>query len=317
MSRSSANYIAYDLRPVKQTERRIMMDLLRMARAAGINVSDYTYIGMGGTRFYDFHMLHRYLGIRSMISIEQDAEIVERCQYNKPFGFISVANATASEFIDTHTFDHPVLAWLDYDWGLSKVITSDILTLATKVRLGSVLFVTIRADLPRDLVNKKADEKIQHFKDQLGDLALDCKSRDVGQNGYSRYVERVLTAAFNAAFIAKPNAVFRPLFRVLYKDTTWMATVGGCFCDHQTAEKLAGLAVAEFPFLFRADGGPYELVDLNFTPRERALLDHFVTCDLATDDERAVVRKLRFDDKTIAAYKSTVRFLPKYVEAFT
>ena len=315
MSRSSARFVAYDLRPSKQAERRIILDILRIARSAGINVSSYPYIGMGGKRFYDFSMMHKYLGVRSMISIEHDEEILERCEFNKPLGFITILHTTSSDFIDRHRFERPVVMWLDYDWGLSKVITSDIFALATKLPVGSFLFVTVRAALPRPLLRLTADQKIRHYKDELGDLALDCRPQDVGQDGHSHYVEKVLNGAFQTAFGAKTEAKFHNLLRMLYRDTTWMATVGGCFCGDEMASMLVNQVKGEFPFLYNMDG-PYELPDFNLTPKEMVLLDHIVTSNPAGKTSTALLKKLRFEPATIEAYRSVIRFLPKYVETF-
>ena len=72
MKASTANFIAYNLRPAKQTERRLLLDFLSCAREEGIANSEYRYVGMGGMMFYDFHLIHRFLGISQMISLERD-----------------------------------------------------------------------------------------------------------------------------------------------------------------------------------------------------------------------------------------------------
>lgn len=48
MKESTASYIAYDLRPAKQAERRILLDFLKCANEVGITISDCRYVGMGG-----------------------------------------------------------------------------------------------------------------------------------------------------------------------------------------------------------------------------------------------------------------------------
>jgi hypothetical protein len=68
MKRSSAYKVQYDIRPCKQTERRILLDILKIGSEAGLELSDYMYLGFGGFKFYDFEMVFRHLGIKSMTS---------------------------------------------------------------------------------------------------------------------------------------------------------------------------------------------------------------------------------------------------------
>ena len=82
MKASTATFISYDLRPAKQTERRLLLDFLRCSSEAGLTNSDYRYVGMGGTMFYDFHLIHRFLGINNMISLERDPKTHPRSEFN-------------------------------------------------------------------------------------------------------------------------------------------------------------------------------------------------------------------------------------------
>jgi hypothetical protein len=96
---STAGFIAYDLRPAKQAERRILLDFLKCANEAGITISGSRYVGMGGTMFYDFHLMHRFLGVSNMVSLERNPDIHPRSVFNCPFDFIEVRNETAASFM--------------------------------------------------------------------------------------------------------------------------------------------------------------------------------------------------------------------------
>ncbi len=74
MKPSTAKFIPYDLRPAKQAERRILLDFLKCGNEAGLTISDCRYVGMGGTRFIDFHLMHRFLSVNRMISLERDPD---------------------------------------------------------------------------------------------------------------------------------------------------------------------------------------------------------------------------------------------------
>ena len=85
MKRSSAYKVPYDIRPSKQTERRILLDILKVGSECGLELAEYKYVGFGGFKFYDFEMLFRHLGVRNMTSVELDRTLIARCKYNKPF----------------------------------------------------------------------------------------------------------------------------------------------------------------------------------------------------------------------------------------
>ena len=125
-NRSSANYISYDLRPAKQSERRILLEVLRAASKCSALIGDYRYIGMGANRFYDFLLMHKYLGVSEMISLERDKKMYKRAKYNCPYGFIEVLNKSTSTFIASDPFLKNSIVWFDYDGGLSANVIEDV-----------------------------------------------------------------------------------------------------------------------------------------------------------------------------------------------
>ena len=68
--KSTAKFVSYDLRPSKQIERKMMLDSFGAALESGFPISEYRYVGMGGNRFYDFMLVHKFLGIEQMTSLE-------------------------------------------------------------------------------------------------------------------------------------------------------------------------------------------------------------------------------------------------------
>jgi hypothetical protein len=142
MKRSTASFIAYDLRPAKQAERRILLDFLKCANEAGISVSDCRYVGMGGTKFYDFHLLHRFIGVCRMVSLERDPALHTRAVFNCPYDFIDVQPRTVADFLASDLDETPTVYWLDYDDGISAEITADIMSMGARIKVGSFAFVT-------------------------------------------------------------------------------------------------------------------------------------------------------------------------------
>ena len=115
MSRSTANFISYDLRPAKQSERRMLLDLMQVAGDCGFPITDYRYVGMGANRFYDFLLIHKYLGVNKMISLEHDPIMYGRAMFNCPYSFIDVRKKSIAEFISGDSFSDKSLLWFDYD----------------------------------------------------------------------------------------------------------------------------------------------------------------------------------------------------------
>src|SRR5690348_396430 len=120
MKDSTATFISYDLRPAKQAERRILIDFIKCAyQAVGAPLSACRYVGMGGTLFYDFHLLHRFLGVRSMVSLERNRKMHLRSRFNCPFDFIKVTNQTTAKFLASDEDETVTIYWFDYDDSIS------------------------------------------------------------------------------------------------------------------------------------------------------------------------------------------------------
>lgn len=60
----------YGLRPSKQIERKIMIEVFLRLSKEGYNISDYTYLGFGSVYYVDFVMFHKYLFMEEMICVE-------------------------------------------------------------------------------------------------------------------------------------------------------------------------------------------------------------------------------------------------------
>jgi hypothetical protein len=148
MSKSStAKFIQYALRPAKQAERRILMDFLKCANEAGMTVSDCRYVGMGGTMFYDFHLMHRFLGVNQMISLERDPDTHPRSEFNCPFDFINVQNRTVADFLAVDSDDCATIYWT-MTMGSGLILPPTSRHLAPVLRWGASLSLPYMLSLP-------------------------------------------------------------------------------------------------------------------------------------------------------------------------
>jgi hypothetical protein len=310
---STATFIPYNLRPAKQAERRILLDFLKCANEVGLTISDCRYVGMGGTMFYDFHLMHRFLGINRMVSLERDSDIHPRCEFNCPFDFIDVENMTAATFLAEDTDDVPTIYWFDYDDGFGPEIIADIISLGTRVQLGGFAFVTVYADPPGVLQKQTKEKRLEYFQQNMGDFAVGIKPDDMENSQFPKSVHRVLMAAFQNAFAARIDGKFQALFQIRYKDSAPMLTVGGCFSSAADAPGILGRVKADLPFLLKTS--PYQIKNLNLTERERTLFDTAVTNRRSNSKQANSLRLLGFEKRDFETYRDLIRFLPRYHES--
>ena len=317
MSRSTATFIAYDLRPAKQIERRMLIDFVRSASAVGLDLSSYKYVGMGGIRFIDFLMAHRYLGITSMVSLEQDDGIVPRCRLNNPLKCITLFEGDSSSFISGDVISEPRLVWLDYDWSLSRAAIDDITSLGTKLVPGSFLFCTVSGSAPRFLESKSTEERAAHYKEELGDFSLDYGPADFTNSAFPESIARMLLAIFIFAFSSRTDGIFIPMFRVVYVDSMPMVTIGGIFVDDKVSNAVVNSVSRSIPPLGALGEGELYKIDVpNLTEIERRLFELAAT-DIGNDPALlSSITDLGFEVTEIDAYKPLVRFAPRYVETY-
>lgn len=313
MKPSTALFIPYNLRPAKQAERRILLDFLKCANEAGLKISDCRYVGMGGTTFYDFHLMHRFLGIDKMVSLERDQGIHSRCEFNCPFNFIEVQNKDAATFLAEDNDDTATIYWLDYDDGIGPEIIADIISLGTRVTVGGFAFVTVYAGPPGHLHKKSKEERLEDFQQNMGDFAVGLTTDQMENAQFPKTVHKILVAAFKNAFSARTDGNFEILFQIQYKDSTPMITVGGCFSKVADCRAILKRVRTDLPFLLKSH--PYQIRPLNLTGRERELFDIAVTKRRSNSKQANSLRAIGFKDRDFESYRDLLRFLPRYYES--
>ena len=141
----------YSLRPSKQVERKIMIEVLLRLSKANYTVSDYKYLGFGSPFYVDFVMFHKYLFIEKMVCVEW-GDVERRMRFNKPFKFIKLRLGSLSKHIPMMRPSENFLVWLDYDRPLDQEMVQDIRDTLSRLGRGSIFIVTIdaRPRLPKD-----------------------------------------------------------------------------------------------------------------------------------------------------------------------
>ena len=312
--KSTAKFVSYDLRPAKQTERKILLDSFGAAMEAGFPISDYRYVGMGGNRFYDFVLIHKFLGIEKMISLEYDRKMFPRAVYNSPYQFIDVRYQDVQQFLSGDRWEGNSIYWMDYDKTLRPNIVRDVATLAPHARFGDFVFFTVCAVPPRRLQRFSSADRLIEIRDMFGDLGLGVTREDVEDANFSTAVQKVLQAAFSNAFVIERGAEFKPYFKVGYADGLEMLTYGGVFAEKERVRYFNELLKSKVPILTRTRQKRYQIKKFNLTERERSLFDRAATAGTSNAQERKDLFRIGFRAREITQYRELLRYHPRYVE---
>lgn len=313
---STAKFVSYDLRPAKQCERKMMLDSFSTAMESGFPISNYRYVGMGANRFYDFILMHKYLGIDKMISLEHDKDMFRRAEFNRPYKFIKILKTTAHGFISSDKFSGNSIYWMDYDGGIRPDITQDITSLAPSVRLGDFIFFTVCGIPPKRLNKRSSSDRLSELKDTFRSLANSLTREDMENVNFTKAVHKILHAAFTNAFVVRDEGVFRPFFQVEYADGLDMLTYGGVFAESAKCKKFVDLLKVKVPFLKHRILQNYRIRKFDLTEKERNLFDLATTAKGSDAKEIGELKRLGFRAEELRSYGELLRYHPRYVETF-
>lgn len=311
---SSAKFVSYDLRPSKQCERKMMLDSFNAAMESGFPISDYRYVGMGANRFYDFILIHKYLGIDKMISLEHDRKILPRATFNCPYKFIKILNTTVYDFISSDRFTGNSLYWMDYDSRIRPDITRDIASLVSSAKLGDFIFFTVCGVPPEYIEGKNSSGRLAELNERFHNLANSLTIEDMENANFTKAVYKILHAAFTNAFVVKDEGAFRPFFQVEYADGLNMVTYGGVFATTDKCRVFLDLLRTRVPFLSSRFLKNYRIKRFDLTEKERNLFDLAATAECSDAKEIEELRKLGFKTRELKSYSELLRYHPRYVE---
>ena len=315
MTRSSARFLSYDLRPAKQAERLMLIEYLRCSTECGLKLADYRYVGMGGNRFYDFMLLHRFIGIKKMVSLEHDDDMYLRSSFNNPFDFIEVSNSSVEDFLAQDNYDGPSIFWLDFDGGISQQTISDIQSLGVIARPNSFFFITLMGEYQKFLSDMNDADRLAWFQNELGDVGQNLSQDDVQVSKSHDTIFKCVSTALSSAFAFRGDGIFSAQFSVRYSDSMKMITTGGFFGAMGSAAEIALRRNTCLPNLSKSEQELFYLRNFNVTERERGLLDIAATAKDRRRKEWKKLRELGFKDRDIDAYGDLLRFNPRYIES--
>lgn len=135
--------IDYSVRPAKYAERKMLCDVFRRL-AAFEPLKEYRYVGFGSVWFSDFLLMHRALGIKHMLSIEQAVASQDRFLENRPFN-IDMDFRPSTDVLPDMGYDRRQFIWLDYDDPIQPAMLQDVASIASRARSGTVLAVSVQS----------------------------------------------------------------------------------------------------------------------------------------------------------------------------
>jgi hypothetical protein len=311
MAKSYEN-INYTLRPAKNIERKMLVEALRRLGAME-RLETYRYIGFGSTYFSDFSLIHKTLGISSMLSIEKEIPDQDRFRFNKPFRCVRFRFGLSTSVLPTLSWSSKTIVWLDYDGVLDRTVLTDIDYACSKIRHGSVLIVSVNAE-----PGPAATDRVEVLRTRIGAEKIPDGVTHTNLAGwgsataYRRIVYNEIAEALNVrngAETAAHKVTFKQLFNFQYADNARMLTVGGLVFRTRDEARVRRCRFDDLDFV-RTGEEAYKIEVPNLTFREL----HHLEAKLPMGSSGAKsVKTLSVED--VQRYSKVYRYFPKFTEA--
>jgi hypothetical protein len=271
----------YSLRPAKNVERKMLCEAMsRLSRIAPLPY--YQYVGFGSIGFVDFSLFHQRLGVRDMVSIEADDRAKSRAKFNRPYSCIQMKWGYSHEILPKLKWTKRSIIWLDYDVPINPNVLSDVATVASSVKSGSMLVITIDA-VPKEIDTEKntAEERLKDLRLRVGKDLVPSSITGTDLAGWGtakttraiidNYLKKVLSDR-NAPLKVDSRIAYEQLFNFHYADGAKMVTVGGVFLNPSDQEKISAKHFDDLEFTKTGDE-PYLIEAPILTLREIRYLD--------------------------------------------
>lgn len=315
----SFDVVNYSLRPSKSIQRQIIFDGINILQTRlGLDLSQFIYIGLGSIWFTDFVMAHKLLGIKNMISMEEDCIGYRRALFNAPYATVDVLKGSSSATLPTlfnneNISQNPWLIWLDYDSAFDELLQKDTRDVIEKAPENTLFLITFNSNDNRYGRLKNRPERLrQLFEDVVPDDLSKCSCK-------APCMQEIL-ADFAIAFMQSVAAGsmrrggFVPAFRVIYNDSATMVTAGCFLASSQQLADEAQKIVGEADWKCRPDE---TIVAPHLTIREAVTLQSKLPN--VNGLSRNIVQSLGFDleESQIKIYEKYYREYPSFAQIIT
>ncbi len=311
MTKSYEN-INYTLRPAKNIERKMIVEGLRRLGAIE-RLETYRYIGFGSTYFSDFSLIHKTLGISSMLSVEKEIDDEERFRFNKPFKCVRFKFGSSTSVLPTLSWSQKTILWLDYDGVLDSAVLTDIDYVCSKIRHSSVIVVTVNALPELATADRVGVLRTRLGPDKIPDGITQTNLAGWGTAAaYRRILHNEIAEALNVRNGAEMEAHrvgYKQLFDFHYADNAKMLTVGGLIFRTRDEAKVRRCRFEDLDFV-RTGEDAYRIEVPNLTFRE---LHHLESRLPLSGSVAKASKSLSAED--IQKYSKVYRYFPKFTEA--
>jgi hypothetical protein len=233
---------AYHLRPNKAIDRFAMIDTIRRFGRL-VDLSSYTYYGLGGPYLEDFRLLYELLPEIRLVSIEQDDRTIARQRFHLPCHSIELHSADLSGFLSRYEPKQKrCIFWLDYT-ALRYGCFGEFMELLEKVPEMSLVKLTLRAqpndwsDAAGQPVGKRAEEFHAEFGVLLPDPNMSAPPLEF--EAFASLLQKMVRIAAQKALPAQVAPfTFQLLSSFCYKDGAGMLTLMGVVCRRERLAEI-------------------------------------------------------------------------------
>lgn len=309
---ASFDTVNYSLRPNKAIQRAIVFGLIRNTIDA-LKISSPVYIGFGSIWFSDFHIAHKSLGIKKLVSVEADEIGYKRAVFNRPFKCVEVLHEWSTDAIpglrqNPNYSDFPWILWLDYDSYLNEDMLAEITELPNILPESSQVYVTVNA-VPHKYGKPK--QLLTNLEELFGDVFPSyTKKQDVEPQKFQRFLGKQLLDSIQAAAIrnGRPGG-FVPNCLLPYRDGAQMLTVGGIFPKRGAREAARNVSEKE-----RSGFPAVDIETPPLTMKESVALQSELPRARAMS--RASIRRIGFDltEDQVSAFQEFYRYYPHFAQ---
>ncbi|OEF49178.1 hypothetical protein A1OW_13440 [Enterovibrio norvegicus] len=287
---NSSRKINYSTRVSKNIERKMLRDLLSRF-SSSFPMNNYTYVGFGSKYFTDYLMMHKYLHINNLVSIEGDTGNKAKYEFNKPLSCIDMKYGMSHDVIPDLPLDkNKTIIWLDYDGLLTEGCLSDIAELTGRLESGSIIFITYNsrplksAELKKEYSDiETGNERIKtHLRKVHGESYIPHDLDIKGLGNWDKYSSLLRDIVINC--ISKRLDIinrgeesklkYKQLVNFNYKDGCEMSTLGFTFYrTEEEGNRLSLTNLDSFDF-YRENNESYKIEVPSLTMKEiKALLE--------------------------------------------
>lgn len=278
---------AYNIRVGKAADRLLFRELLSHL-AGTLNFGSYRYVGLGGPFLEDFRLIHEAFPMMKLSSIESKEQVWRRQKFHKPVSNVTLHCCTVEQYFQNHHDDSElVVVWLDYT-NLSYNRLREIWELVSRLKSGSIIRVTLRAEGPQE---DGHDERLKWATDLFGEYLPQYQPDQLENSEFPGVLLKGIRKVVDSATADLGELAFQLLHAVTYSDGTQMMTVTGMIGDAAT-RRAVRRALGAWHFKNYNWSAPFHITLPALSLKERLALEPYLPSKRGTG--RALHQRLGY-----------------------